>query len=183
MSFPGQYRPGIFLGTPGSNLHVIDLTPKFCQSNIKSVSYGFKMNKALRSNKLSQRAENECAFAVSVLLLLNLMKHCNAKSVACIFSVLQQLSPNATCRFISHLLWGNENSRARICILCSITVGCIEIQLQWSFYELSKLIEEGLTWYAARFFKSWPDFRPKNVTSIPIQTSPLKSTLVFRPSL
>ena len=56
---------------PGSNLHVIELTPKFCQSN-----------KALHSNKLSQRAQNECSFAVSVLL--------NAKSVACIFSVVQQ---------------------------------------------------------------------------------------------
>ena len=42
--------------------------------------------------KMSQRAENEFAVEVSLLFLLHLMKHCNAKSVACIASAVRQLS-------------------------------------------------------------------------------------------
>ena len=44
----------------------------------------------------------------------------------------------------------------------------------------------GNSWWgcAARFFKSWPDFRPKNIIiHTRFQTRPLKSTPVFRPSL
>ena len=41
---------------------------------------------------MSQRAENEFAVAVSLLFLLHLMEHCNAKSVACIASTVRQLS-------------------------------------------------------------------------------------------
>ena len=44
----------------------------------------------------------------------------------------------------------------------------------------------GNSWWgcAARFFKSWPNFRPKNVIfHIRFQTRPLKSIPVFRPGL
>ena len=44
----------------------------------------------------------------------------------------------------------------------------------------------GNSWWgcAARFFKSWPDFRPKNVIfHTRFQTRPLKSIPVFRPGL
>ena len=43
---------------------------------------------------------------------------------------------------------------------------------------------EFLVGYAARFSKSWPYFRPKNVIfHTRFQTRPLKSILVFRPDL
>ena len=43
---PHQEFPGI--PTPGSNLHAIEVTLKLCQSNIKSVSYGFKQGVAFK---------------------------------------------------------------------------------------------------------------------------------------
>ena len=85
---------------------------------------------------------------MSVFFLLLLMKPCYAKSLACIASVVQQLLQTSLVVLIDIYfeIMRTLVGLAIITILYTLyTATCVEIQLQWSFFNYRYFIKEDWT--------------------------------------
>ena len=99
---------------------------------------------------MSQTGRNTSALSpsMSVLFLLLLMKPCYAKSLACIASVVQQLLQTSLVVLIDIYF---EIMRTLVALTITTilytlyTVKCVQIKLQWSFFNYRYFIGEDLT--------------------------------------
>ena len=88
---------------------------------------------------MSQTGRKTSAFSpkMSVLFLLLLMKPCYAKSLACIASVVQQLLQTSLVVLID-IYFEIMRTLVALAIMTIFytlyTVKCVQIQLQWSFF-------------------------------------------------
>ena len=80
--------------------------------------------------------------SMSVLFVLLLMKPFYAKSLACIASVVQQLLQAPLVVLIDIYF---EIMRTLVAIAIMTIFKCVQIQLQWSFFNYRYFIEEDLT--------------------------------------
>ena len=86
--------------------------------------------------------------SMSVLFVLLLMKPCYAKSLACIASVVQQLLQTSLVVLIDIYF---EIMRTLVALTITTilytlyTVKCVQIKLQWSFFNYRYFIGEHLT--------------------------------------
>ena len=82
--------------------------------------------------------------SMSVLFVLLLMKPCYAKSLACIASVVQQLLQTPLVVLIDIYL-EIMRTLVALAILYTHTIKCVQIKLQWSFFNYRYFIKEDLT--------------------------------------
>ena len=98
---------------------------------------------------MSQRAENECSFAVDVRVIsFTFNEHCSAKSLACIASVVQQLLQMPLVVLIDIYFEVFMSTLVALVMTTLYTLynaACFEIQLKWCFFNYRYFIQEGLT--------------------------------------
>ena len=86
--------------------------------------------------------------SMSVLFLLLLMKHCSAKSLACIASVVQQLLQMPLVVLIDIYFAVFMSTLVALVMTTLYTLynaACFEIQLKWCFFNYRYFTQEGLT--------------------------------------